>query len=355
MALYTGYYDNFSLSGLGTKGTLGDYQHAARLYVDNNMRLSPKFKHLFHVVFNINSDIRSVLPVLDRIDRNEINLLCRSADLPRFSLQTETLNQYNRKKIIQTGIQYQPVTIQFHDDNAGLTTLLWELYYRYYFADGNYTTKQSGVVGEYESSSSGLNRSYADKEVNSNKYGLDWPNKKYNFFNSIQIFQLHPQNGQSTYTSFTLVNPKIDSLQHDTVSQENSEFSLNSMTISYETVLYNRGLTQEGNAPTGFAETHYDKTPSSLSASGTDLSSLLGLSGFNISTLNTISSFQNGNVQTGLNRTTNMYTNTSNLTLNGLTQTLTNVVVGGLSNILFSNSSSQNATTQAQQKKFGNQ
>jgi len=29
-----------------------DYQHASRLYIDNNFKLMPKQKFLFHVVFN---------------------------------------------------------------------------------------------------------------------------------------------------------------------------------------------------------------------------------------------------------------------------------------------------------------
>ena len=29
-----------------------DYQHASRLYIDNNHKLMPKQKFLFHVVFN---------------------------------------------------------------------------------------------------------------------------------------------------------------------------------------------------------------------------------------------------------------------------------------------------------------
>ena len=45
MGIFDGYFDNFINFG-GPKGNLGDYQHAARLYVDNNMRLAPKFKHL---------------------------------------------------------------------------------------------------------------------------------------------------------------------------------------------------------------------------------------------------------------------------------------------------------------------
>ena len=74
------------------------------------------------------------------ISYTEFNLLVESAQLPSFTLDTETLNMYNKKRIVQTKINYEPVEIIFHDDMAGLTTMLWESYYRYYFQDGTYTS-----------------------------------------------------------------------------------------------------------------------------------------------------------------------------------------------------------------------
>lgn len=221
--------------------TLTDYKHAYNLYVTNNMRLSPKFKHLFSTVFNIDATVKNVISSLDNISKEEINLLCRSSDLPRYNLSTETINQYNRKKVIHTSVQYQPLTLQFHDDNAGLTTLLLETYLRYYYADSNYTTTPGSVAASYQKSSAGLNAGYSTDRSVSYRYGLDMPGKKENFFKSIQLLQFHPQNGVSTYTSYTLVNPKIDNLQHDTVTQDGTEFSVNTITLSYEAVFYNRG------------------------------------------------------------------------------------------------------------------
>lgn len=240
--------------------TLIDYAHAYNLYVAGNMRLSPKFKHLFSAVFNIDSSVSSVITGLTGININEINLLCRSSDLPRFDLQTETLNQYNRKKVIHTSVQYQPITLQFHDDNAGLTTLLLETYFRYYYADSNYTSAAGEIPRAYGRSAGGINTSYSTQDAVSYRYGLDMPGKVQNFFRSIQLLQFHPQNGKSVYTSYTLVNPKISNYQHDNVTQEGSEFSINSLSISYEAVFYNRGeLSINNNAATG---NYYDGTVS---------------------------------------------------------------------------------------------
>ena len=57
----------------------------------------------------------------------ELNMLVKAVDLPKFSVQTVTKNMYNRKKNLQTTLEYDPVNITFHDDNLGLTTTLMEV------------------------------------------------------------------------------------------------------------------------------------------------------------------------------------------------------------------------------------
>lgn len=253
-------YDNFSGRG-NPKGILGDFQHAAELYRKNNFRLSPKVKFLYHVVLNINPiALASLGPsIQSALSTREINLLAQTVDLPTYTAQMETKNQYNRKKLVQTKLNYDPVSLIFHDDNAGLTTLLWEAYYRYYFQDGNYSTRTS--TGRPNSYRVGL---YDPEPLNLYRHGLD----RYNFteapfFDSIVIHQLHPQNEISKFTSYTLVNPLIESHRHDTLDQTSgSGLMKNTMSIQYETVLYNRGTTTQDN-PAGFGDdAHYDTTPS---------------------------------------------------------------------------------------------
>jgi hypothetical protein len=361
MSIFNGFFDNLFSGLFGDKGNLGDYRHASRLYIDNNMRLAPKFKFLYHVVFNINPDIRKLFPLVNEIPRNEINLLCRSADLPRYNPQTTTINQYNRKKVVQTSIQYQPINIEFHDDNAGLTTLLWECYYRYYFADGNYTARQVDgspaiSVREYEKAFNGLNTMYAGEGFNSNKFGLDRPNKPVDFFTSVQIFQLHARNAQPTYTSFTIVNPKIDQFQHDRVDQSVSEFALNSMTLSYETVLYNRGLTRRGNAPTGFAETHYDQTPSPLNISqafrNPSARTTFGRDGTIVGVDNTDADLRKGNQSSRNEKINSLYQNIENLSARGSIPEVLSVVSNSIDNIVVPSSSNKQISTDATPKQF---
>ena len=233
-----GFLDNVANGALNPKGDMADFQHAARLYVDDSFRLAPKHKFLYHVVFEMNPDAVRI-PQLDQRHKNEIGLLVKSIDLPKYSIQMENKHKYNRKKNVQTRLDYDPINITFHDDNLGVTTLLWEAYYRYYFKDGNYTTfdstgKINGTVPAYAASPT--DNTYQSPLRNRFRYGLD-NDSSVPFFKNIQVFQLSRQQ----YTGFMLVNPKITNWAHDTMDQSDNSVTQNSCTVAYESVLYSRG------------------------------------------------------------------------------------------------------------------
>ena len=333
MSIFNGFFDNFLNGATNPKGNLGDYQHAARLYTDNNMRLAPKLKYLYHVVFNINPKINTLLNIQQVFDRTEINLLVKGIDLPGYTIKTETLNQYNRKKIVQTGVEYNPINLEFHDDNAGITTFLWESYFRYYYADSNYTTRNAdgspgagADVPAYHKTGS-QNAMYGSAERLAYKYGLDRGAKPEPFFTSIQVFQLHPQNVKSTFTSFTLVNPIISKFQHDKLAQDASEFTTNTMTIEYEAVFYNRGNVKEGSVPSNFGSIHYDHIPSPLTlAGGGGSGTLFGTNGV-LSGINTaLDDIQNGNFLGGIIVASNTLQAANHLTLKGVVGEVINSV-----------------------------
>ena len=146
------------------------------------MRLAPKTKFLYHVVFELSDNAQKMVPQLDQRHKQEINMLVKQADLPKFSVQTSTKNMYNRKKNMQTSIEYDPVNITFHDDNMGLTTTLMEAYYRYYFRDGNYNSL--GAAAPYAP-----RNTYQGPQTQNFRYGLDNDHKT-PFFNKITIYQM---------------------------------------------------------------------------------------------------------------------------------------------------------------------
>ena len=273
-SIFNGFLDNLVNGALSPKGNMADYAHAARLYTDNEFRLAPKQKFLYHVTLNLNENVvNKVLPGWVQRHTNEVNMLVKAVDLPKYKISVETKNKYNRKKNLQTRIDYDPVTITFHDDNNSIVTQLWTAYYNYYYADGTYGSRDGAGAPNQTARPYDRFNSYKGSENNGDRFGLD--NDSYEpFFTSIQISQL----ARHQYLTMTLVNPIIEMWQHDSLDNSSgAEPVQNSMTVVYETVFYADGAVQEGTTPKGFATEHYDTTPSPIAAGSS--ASLFGSAG----------------------------------------------------------------------------
>lgn len=237
---------------------LRDQQHAARLFTDDQFRLAPKHKFLFHVAFSINQSTLQNIDLAQR-HKNEINMLVKSTDLPSFTIQTETLNQYNRKKNIQYTHKYNPINMIFHDDNMGVINKLWQNYYNYYYADPS-SAADSGA-GAYDRN--------ATRNFNHiiNLYGLD-NGSNAPFFNYIKIYQM----ARHEYVCYTLYNPIISSWNHNKVDYAQNAIHDNTMQIQYEAVSYATGIIAD-DPPEGFGVEHYDNTPSPVQGQASNISS----------------------------------------------------------------------------------
>ena len=165
---FNGLLDSIGNGILSPKGNMADWQHAARLYTDRDMALAPKTKFLYHVQFEMSDVAKGIAPKLFQGSTlNEIGILVKRADLPKFTANVETKKKYNRVKNVQTSISYEPVTIELHDDNEGITTALLQAYYRYYFADGN-QQKDNGRAYAVNPHST-----YEGESRNNYKFGMD--------------------------------------------------------------------------------------------------------------------------------------------------------------------------------------
>lgn len=247
---------------LNPKGQQANWQHATRLFVDDTFRLAPRTKFLYYVRFDLNKfAIRA--PAFTNNHQEEVGLLVKSADLPKFNFDSVVKNQYNRKKIIYKQINYDPINITLHDDNAGIVNALWAVYYGYYIAD------RLNPNAAYEA-----NHLRPTKTPKDNfRYGLD-NDITAPFFNSVTIYTM----SRRRFIGYTLVNPRIKSWQHGGMDYSVSDFNESSMTLEYEAVRYSSGSVRYNN-PKGFANLHYDTTPSPLSVAGGGVATLTGEGG----------------------------------------------------------------------------
>ncbi len=253
-------------AGFFGNDTLRDYTHAAKTFQPDGYAFAPKYKFLFHTYFNINTDVIDISP------NQNLGLLVIDVKLPSYGFNTVQLNQYNRKRIIQTKIRYEPVTISFHDDNQNNITKMWQYYYNYYYNDGTKVNPDfAGARGgsspptgnklgqtSSQAASQYNQRTIYNKSISGDD---DWgfngatenPDlKKAPFFKDITIFGFNQRN----YTAYTLINPLITSFSHDTYNYSEGNGTMkNTMTIDYETVTYRYGAL-DGDAPgdivTGF-------------------------------------------------------------------------------------------------------
>ena len=275
-----------------------DYQHASRLYIDDNFKLMPKQKFLFHVVFN--TDETLFVNGFNANERYQLNMLVKQCDLPKYNMSYEEKTQYNKKMYNATRISYDPVNITFHDDHADTVNAFWKKYYEYNIADSigmNSDLTINNTKDDY----------YAFGDARqTTKFGMDTPKKtKKPYLKGIEIFVLH----KKRFTSMTLVNPVIGSFAHDNLDQANGQGVMNNtMQILYETVIYKSGIVNRNNVP-GFATINYDNSPSPLSVLGGGTNSIFGPGGIVDGIGSVISNVQSGNILGAILGASNTYNN----------------------------------------------
>lgn len=265
-------FDGF-LKQLGTGDQIKDFKHASRLFVDNNYALSPKYGWLYHVFFDIDPQFAGVMK--DHTKLVETGMLVKNVDLPKFGIESKTLNAYNRPNIVQTKVKYNPVSFTFHDDQSNVIRNFWYDYYNFYYRDMD--------IG-YANSAGDINPTYYQKSKyiggdrsQFNRFGYSPKSNGSNgnqFIKAIRIYSLH----QKRFTEYTLVNPIIADFSHGTHDAAANGGMESNMTIQYETVLYESGYVSSTTVK-GFAELHYDKSPSPLTPAGGGTNSILGPGG----------------------------------------------------------------------------
>ena len=323
-----GYFGQNFLQGFGagffTPPGLKDYRHASDTFRTNGYELAPRNKFLFHVFFNINTgQIPGLAAAYGSDEIATIGLMVKSVDLPSYSVSVETMNQYNRKRLVQTKIEYQPINMVFHDDQGDLIRNMWYNYYSYYYKDPSQKYENvpayDGTIGQLSTLFNGFGYNSRDTYDNSRQVS-DWgyigesyddgtsplssidteagsTTGKPPFFRDIRIYGL----SQKKFASYVLVNPMITSWKHDNYAYADGGGTMsNNVEIKYETVKYYSGAIGGGtpsNTVSGFADpTHYDLTRSGLARPGST-QTVFGQGGLVDAGIGIIQDLQRGSVE----------------------------------------------------------
>ena len=284
------------LNGFFGNDYLRDYTHASKTFATNGYANSPRLKFLFHVYFTLDTvGIPMLRNAFSSGENSTIGLLVKNIELPKFTIDTEILNQYNRKRVIQKKINYDPISVAFHDDGNDLIRTLWYNYYSYYYKDptqpydGIATT--AGTSGPMQTQPTGFRyngrdiydktRAVSDWGYVGESYsdGTNSPNGKPSFFRDISIYGFN----QHKFVRYVLINPVISQWSHDQYDySQDAGVMENKMTIQYETVKYYSGAIGAVRPDTnvvGFADPNsYDQQSSPLSRPGS-VASVIGQGG----------------------------------------------------------------------------
>ena len=284
---------------------LRDYTHAAKTFGTGGgpnqgggtYQYLPRNKFLFYVYFNLNTNIPAVANFISGGKSSIIGLMVKTAQLPSYNIDVGTMNQYNRKRLIQTKINYNPCQITFNDDNSDLIRNMWYEYYQYYYSDPTYkygnTPNQQGTLGEISGALGGfsytINDTYSASRVTQH-WGLSgqgYSNPSLQslssslltgpassvepFFRDITVYGM----SQKSYAQYTMINPLITDWTHDTYDYSaGNQVIQHVMSIRYENVKYYSGAIggdQPSDQVPGFADpAHYDTEKSPIGRPGSN-------------------------------------------------------------------------------------
>ena len=268
--------------GLTSQDTLKSYQHASKIFVDGKFILSPKYAFMFYVQFDFDESTTDGL-LTNAKSAIKMGALAKSAQLPKFTIDTQTVNAYNRVNIIQKKLKYDPVALKFHDDSSDIIREFWFDYMSFYYRDSDHQ------LGQYRQ-----NQKYFPRNKDGWGYnpraGFDagLSSYSYNPLRAIRIFSF----SLGRFSEYVLINPIITSFRHGEHTNEGSNLLEHDMTISYEAVKYFKGAVTQDNFSDSFLLL-YDNAPSPLKTGVT--SSVFGTGGLVDTLDNVMADLSTGN------------------------------------------------------------
>jgi hypothetical protein len=163
--------------------------------------------------------------ILERFDRPSIVFTrVSSVSAASYSVDTQLMNQYNKKRVVQTRLNYEPITVSFYDTFDSEWHTLMRDYLSHYFNGGKGIDQRISREGS----------STVDPNFETD-LGFT-PNADRYFFPRIVI----NQNGHAGLSRDTiLINPTITNIQGDTLDYSDSNPVMYSVTFQPESIQVN--------------------------------------------------------------------------------------------------------------------
>lgn len=205
-----------------------DFRNNYRFRPDVN---PPRIKFEGYVNFVFNRNLPTFVDMESATFKTNISSLVRRAKLPSVQFKNIVKNQYNKKKIVSTGVEYSPVEIAVFDtlNNEWLQVLMRYFSYLYMNprnknAEGDRDIKVN-TDGTIESPGS----SFGGTSFKSGEAGLNLQRDK-QFFERIDIIMYHGGKG----VQYSMTNPLINSFDFGDIDYGSNEFVEFTIQCDYE-------------------------------------------------------------------------------------------------------------------------
>jgi len=191
---------------------------------------TPRPGFLYYVRFVRTITSRSDGPHSQQASGNDwskgIGVIAQEIERPQMSFDTQTLNQYNRKRIIQKKVEYEPINFTFYDTVDNKTYHMFEDYFRFYYGD----PKNDAVLDwSWDITSATMNQGNSG-------WGFTPPTVPNTyFFSQIEFYLLYGGN----YSRFDILNPKVKSFKPSNLSYEDcADTPTINIGLEYEGIVY---------------------------------------------------------------------------------------------------------------------
>ena len=204
-----------------------DFRNNYRFRPDVN---PPRIKFEGYVNFVFNRDLASFLGMENNTYKTNISSLVRRATLPTVNFKNVTKNQYNKKRIVSTGVEFAPVEITVFDtlNNEWLQLLM--RYFSYLYMNPR-NKNDVGNRDVHMNTPAGLenNSEFGGTAFKSGEAGLNLQRNK-QFFERIDIIMYHGGKG----VQYSLTGPLLNSFTMGDMDYSSNEFVEFTMNIEYE-------------------------------------------------------------------------------------------------------------------------
>lgn len=207
-----------------------DFRNTYRFRPDVN---PPRLNFEGYVNFVFNRSVLQFLANNNLTFKTSLSSLVRSATLPGVTFRNDTKNQYNKKKIVQTGIDFTPVQFKVLDsiNNEWLTILMKYMAYSHMEPrnKNNFRDRDLHLNNTFMEDSLGEENKMGNEQFASNEAGFNLQLEQ-NFFDRIDLILYHGGRG----VQYSLMRPYIKSFRGGAIEYATASLMEFDFEVDYE-------------------------------------------------------------------------------------------------------------------------